>query len=292
MREFSRRSVLLASGLALAGCSSSSPSSRPSALPTSLDTPTPTPSPTHPPSPTPVFPALTSADIDATAAGFANRQPTAWGLDIAGIIQRTDDAGIALTLDACGGPGGSAFDQSLIDFLRERQIPATLFLNSRWIEANLSLAQELASDDLFELGNHGTRHCPLCVTGRDAYCIPGTATAAEATREVADNHLYMAQELGVEPRLFRSGTAHYDDVGIDICRALGEVPIGFSINGDGGATFSPAQVESAVSTAHAGSIIIAHMNQPEGNTAEGMKPGLSRLLDAGFAFTHLPTLPL
>lgn len=290
MRSFSRRSVLLASGLALAGCSSSTPRSDP----TPSDTPFPsvTPSPTPSASPTPFFPSLTRADIDATAARFADRQPTAWGLDIAGIVKHTDDSGIALTLDACGGPGGSAFDQPLIDFLRERRIPATLFLNSRWIKANLSLAKELADDELFELGNHGTRHCPLCVTGRDAYGIAGTATAAEATGEVADNHLYMAQELGVEPRLFRSGTAHYDDVGIEICRALGEVPIGFSINGDGGATFSPAQVEEAVSTAQPGSIIIAHMNQPEGNTAEGMKPALSRLLDAGFSFSHLPTLPL
>lgn len=288
MREFSRRSVLLASGLALAGCSSNSPSSRPSTLPTSSVTPTPTPSPTPSPSPAPAFPALTSTDIDATAARFADRQPTAWGLDIAGIVQRTDSSAIALTFDACGGPGGSEVDQPLLDFLREREIAATLFLNSRWIESNLSLAKELADDDLFELGNHGTRHCPLCVSGREAYGIAGTTNAVEATREVADNHLLMATELGVEPRLFRSGTAHYDDVGIEICRALGEIPIGFSINGDGGATFSPAQVDTVVSQAHATDIIIAHMNQPQGGTAEGMRTGLSRLLDAGFTFTHVP----
>src|SRR5258708_792652 len=87
---------------------------------------------------------------------------------------------IALTFDACGGPGGSGYDQALIDFLRRRQVPATLFLNSRWIDANPAAFHLLAAEPLFEIGNHGTRHRPLSVTGRSAYGIPGTRSAGEA----------------------------------------------------------------------------------------------------------------
>jgi peptidoglycan/xylan/chitin deacetylase (PgdA/CDA1 family) len=92
---------------------------------------------------------------------------------------------IALTFDACGGPGGSGYDRALIDFLRRREIPATLFINSRWIDANPAIFRRLAAEPLFEIANHGTRHRPLSVTGRSAYGIPGTRSAAEVYDEIS-----------------------------------------------------------------------------------------------------------
>jgi peptidoglycan/xylan/chitin deacetylase (PgdA/CDA1 family) len=63
---------------------------------------------------------------------------------------------IALTFDACGGPGGS----------------------------------------VFELANHGTRHLPLSVTGRSAYGIGGTRDAGEVYDEVATNQVKLTRLLG------------------------------------------------------------------------------------------------
>ncbi len=143
---------------------------------------------------------------------------------------------VALTFDACGGRGGSDVDSALIDGLRADGIPATLFLNSRWIQANPQLAADLAADPLFELGNHGTSHVPLSVTGRDAYGIPGTRSSQEAVDEVWGNHELLTTLTGRPPRFFRAGTAHYDEIGAQIVLDLGETPIGFSVNGDGGAS--------------------------------------------------------
>ena len=68
---------------------------------------------------------------------------------------------MCLTLDACGGPGGSGVDIDLVDMLISRQVPFTAFLNSRWVEANPDLTDRLAACPTVEIANHGTSHLPL-----------------------------------------------------------------------------------------------------------------------------------
>ena len=135
-----------------------------------------------------------------------------------------------LTFDACGNPEAGAasngFDKELVDFLRERRVQATLFISRRWATARPRLAAALAEDPLFEIGNHGTLHRPVAVDGRAAYGIAGTASAAEAVGEVWENTLHLERLVGRRPTLFRSGTAHYDDVGVAIVRSLGQLPVG------------------------------------------------------------------
>jgi peptidoglycan/xylan/chitin deacetylase (PgdA/CDA1 family) len=194
---------------------------------------------------------------------------------------------IALTFDACGGPGGSGYDQRLIDFLRRQEVPATLFLNSRWIDANSAVFRRLAHEPLFEIANHGTRHRPLSVTGRSAYGIAGTRNAGEVYDEVAGNQIKLARLLGAPPRFFRSGTAYCDDVAARIVTDLGERVVSFSVNGDGGATFTPEQVRRTVAAARGGSIVICHMNQPRSGTARGIAAAVPHLLASGYRFVRL-----
>ncbi|MET4146541.1 hypothetical protein ABIB45_003476 [Arthrobacter sp. UYCo732] len=68
-------------------------------------------------------------------AEFSARKPQEWGLHVTGVVTRSAAGQIALTLDACGGPGGTACDQQLLTTLRKLNVPATLFLNERWIQA-------------------------------------------------------------------------------------------------------------------------------------------------------------
>ncbi|MFF3075206.1 polysaccharide deacetylase family protein [Kitasatospora sp. NPDC057936] len=229
---------------------------------------------------------LTRAEAVARYGGAA---PTEWGLDVAGVTGElpAGQQATALTFDACGGSGGSGYDADLIDFLRAHAVPATLFLNARWIDANPAEFERLAADPLFEIGNHGTVHRPLSVTGRSAYGIAGTRDVGEVYDEVAGNAHRLTDLLGHPPRFFRSGTAHYDDVATRVVADLGERVAGFTVNGDGGATLTAAEVRQEVAAAPPGSIVIAHMNQPGGGTARGFAAALPGLLAAGRRFVRL-----
>ncbi|MFE2377575.1 polysaccharide deacetylase family protein [Streptomyces sp. NPDC059398] len=286
-----RRAVLTALASAgLAGCDA-----RPGPPRASLSRRT-TPSDIEPPSRTPhsgrrttpmaAGPALTRS---AAVARYGSDSPTSWGFDAPGVLTALPrpQRAIALTFDACGGPGGSDYDQDLIGFLRSRKVPATLFINSRWIEAHPAVFRTLATDPLFEIANHGTRHRPLSVSGRSAYGIPGTRDAGEVYDEVSGNHTELTRLLGRPPRFFRSGTAYYDDIATRIVGAIGERPVSFTVNGDGGATFTPEQVRTAVAAARPGSIVIGHMNHPTGGTAEGIAAAVPQLLASGHRFVRL-----
>lgn len=220
---------------------------------------------------------------DEIAARYAHRVPGHWGLQLDGIQSRlpADAVGPLLTLDCCGGPGGNGVDHALFDALTRTGTPAVVFLNSRWIQANPGPAKALADNPLFELGNHGTRHVPLSVTGRAAYGIAGTASPLEVYDEIMGNQDRLFKLTGTVTRLFRPGTGFYDEASVAIVRALGLVPVGFSINGDGGATFPVATVLREVSSAKAGDIVIGHANRPGSGTAVGIARALENLRSRG-----------
>ena len=228
-------------------------------------------------------------ETERRAAQYNGLVPTDWGTTIRGVASGfvADGKQVALTLDACGGPTGSGVDYRILDTLRRNQIPATLFLNSRWIEANQRVATDVAADPLFTLANHGTRHVPLSVNGRSAYNIAGTHSASEAVDEVWGNHQVLTQLTGHEPSYFRAGTAYYDDVAIRIVSDLGETPVGFTVNGDCGATSTPAAILSAFGTATSGSIILAHMNQPSRAAGGGVADAVLSLKSRGWQFVGL-----
>lgn len=218
---------------------------------------------------------------------FGDTTPTSFGLEVPGIVQRHGRRGVALTFDLCGGPGGEGFDRRLLDLLHQHDVPATFFLNARWTSANGALARELGSDPLLEIANHGYEHRPLTVDGHAAYGIRGTADAGAAYDEVVEPVAGLTEVSGSPPRWFRSGTAHCDDVGVAIAEAVGQRVVNFSINGDGGATFSGDQVAGEIGRAGDGDIVIAHANQPGSGTAPGLASALPVMLDRGAQFVRL-----
>jgi peptidoglycan/xylan/chitin deacetylase (PgdA/CDA1 family) len=220
--------------------------------------------------------------------------PKQWGEKVNGVKRKLDtkDKVIALTFDACGGETGSGYDKKLIDFLIKEQVPATLFINSRWIDVNPDVFLQLAANPLFEIENHGTEHKPLSVTGRSAYGIKGTSSLTEARNEVLLNAQKIEKLTGRKPKYFRSGTAYYDEIAIKVVQGLGEEAVNFDVLGDAGATYSTAQIVHALDGVHPGSIVISHMNHPEKDTAEGIEAALPKLRQKGFSFVKLENYAL
>lgn len=295
------RRLLLGSALlgALAACGSDPSGSVSSSAGTATLGPAPTPSgsasasdlvhasasPT--PSPSASAVATSTQTQESIVARYGGRAASQWGLDVSGVVSRTSSSSVCLTFDACGGSGGTGYDEPLISTLRQHAVPATLFLNARWIDANPSLAAELAHDPLFEVANHGFKHVPLSVSGQAAYGIAGTTSVAEIYHEVADGVPWFVSTTGGPPRWFRPGTAYSDDIGSAIARDLGQPLAGFSVNGDAGATFTPAQVAQTVGAVRGGDIVISHFNRPGKGTAAGYAQVLPTLLDRGVTFTTL-----
>jgi peptidoglycan/xylan/chitin deacetylase (PgdA/CDA1 family) len=220
---------------------------------------------------------------------YAGVTPVRWGERVPGVRTRldTDEKVIALTFDACGSAKGNGVDSRLLEFLIDKQIPATLFINGRWIDANPELFKRLAANPLFEIANHGIRHKPASITGRSIYGIAGTQNVAEVVEEIELNARKIEAISGVRPKLYRSGTAYYDEIAVQIAQGLGHEVAGYSLLGDAGATWSAARVKSALLKAVPGDIALLHMNHPEAGTGAGTIAAVPELKRRGFRFVRM-----
>jgi len=234
---------------------------------------------------------LTIAQLkEIMTSKYKNEISKQWGEKVAGVKTQinTTDKVIALTFDACGGSAlGNGYDAELICFLRKENIPATLFINSRWIDANYNTFMALSKIPQFEIENHGYLHKPLSVNGKSAYGITGTRNIGEVVDEVILNEQKIEELTGRKPKYFRSGTAYYDEVAVKIANEIGEVVVNFNVLGDAGASYTKEQVCIACLSAPPGSILLFHMNHPEKETAEGIMAAIPKLKIMGFKFVKL-----
>lgn len=192
---------------------------------------------------------------------------------------------VALTLDACGG----AFDAGLVRFLVEHRIPATVFATRKWLERNPEGTAILKQHaDLFDVEDHGANHVPAVIgAGRRVYGIAGNPDVEHLREEVSQGAEAIEEATGSKPRWYRGATAFYDPQAIADIEAMGYRIAGFSLNADAGATLKKAEIVARIRTARNGDILIAHMNRPRSDTAEGLAEGLTELQAKGFRFVLL-----
>jgi peptidoglycan/xylan/chitin deacetylase (PgdA/CDA1 family) len=204
--------------------------------------------------------------------------------------QHETSKNIALTLDACSGK----YDDDLIEFLIRNRIPATIFATKKWLDQNphgLSIIK--AHLDLFDVEDHGEKHIPAVIgVGRKVYGIPGEPDIIHLRREVLEGARAVEEVTGVAPHWYRDATAEYDAQSIKEIGKLGYKIAGFSVNADDGATSKKIAIEKRLEHVKAGDVIIAHMNKPASDTAEGMAVGLAYLLKANFVFVRLDQVNL
>ena len=197
---------------------------------------------------------------------------------------------VALTLDACSG----RFDEDLIDFLVRNRIPATLFVTEKWLRRNAAgLALLKTHLDLFDLEDHGENHVPAVIgAGRKVYGIPGEPDVLHLRREVLEGARAVENATGVPPHWYRGATAEYDQQASDEIRRMGFKIAGFSVNADAGATLGRSQIAERLRHVQGGDVIIAHMNKPASDTAEGLSSGLLELRKRGLVFVRLDEVEL
>ncbi|HVY05573.1 MAG TPA: polysaccharide deacetylase family protein [Burkholderiales bacterium] len=192
---------------------------------------------------------------------------------------------VALTLDACGGK----FDADIVDFLIAHRIPATIFATRKWIKRNPGgMALLKAHVDLFEIEDHGANHVPAILgSDRNVYGLAGAADLKQLKGEVSGGADAVAAATGTKPHWYRGAAAEYDPEALKAIEAMGYKVAGFSVNADSGATLDKDHIVARMKKVKSGDIIIAHLNKPASDTAEGLAESLPWLLDRGFRFIKL-----
>jgi peptidoglycan/xylan/chitin deacetylase (PgdA/CDA1 family) len=222
-------------------------------------------------------------------AKFSGRVPHEWGEVVQGVKTRlnTNQKVLALTFDACGGPRGSDYDEKLIRYLENEKISATLFISGKWIDANPDILPALSKNPLFDIENHGLNHKPCSAMGRSAYGINGTKNIRETFDEIELNGLKLLNLMGRKSKYYRPGTTFCDEICVEVANALGYEVVNFSVRGDAGATLSKKQVKEGLLHSAPASIILMHMNHPEGQTADGLMEAIPELRKRGFRFVKV-----
>ena len=197
---------------------------------------------------------------------------------------------VALTLDACSG----RFDEDLVAFLVRNRIAATIFATKKWLDRNpRGVALLQTHRDLFDIEDHGENHIPAVIgANRKVYGIAGEPDVVHLRREVQEGARAIERITGVAPRWYRGATARYDARAAEEIRRLGYRIAGFSVNADDGATLSQRGVIERLRQVQGGDVILAHMNKPDGYTAEGLSVGLLELLRRGLVFVRLDEVEL
>lgn len=222
---------------------------------------------------------------------FIHVQPGHWGEFVKGVDEdiRTKQKYIAFTFDACGGPKRNGYDAELINYLQKENIPATLFITGKWIDANFNAFLKLSKDSLFEIENHGLNHQPCAIDGESKYGIHGTSDAAQAFDEIEANARKIEALTHHRPRYYRSATAFIDEAGARLASKLGITAISFQVLSGDAVPYTPIPVieDCVVKNVSPGAIVIMHMNHPEWNTYEALQKIVPKLRKMGYHFVKL-----
>ncbi len=180
---------------------------------------------------------------------------------------------VALTFDACATRQPSGYDEALVRVLLETRTPATFFLGGKWMLEHPDATRRLASEELFEIGNHGFLHRRL--TQLDD---------AAVQQELAWTQTVMVSLTGRQGRLARAPYVEIDERVARICAQMGLTPVQCDLaSGDPDPALSAERLRRhVVDSARNGSIVVMHVNGRGRRTAEALPGIVAGLREKGF----------
>jgi peptidoglycan/xylan/chitin deacetylase (PgdA/CDA1 family) len=189
---------------------------------------------------------------------------------------------IALTFDACSTRDVSQYDERVTDVLLRTKTPATLFLGGSWARAEATHVRRLASNPLFELGNHTYTHPHL----------PRIQDEGRIRKELERTQSEVFGLTGVLPKFFRAPYGEYDDRVVKIAAELGLTTIEYDLaSGDPDVHATKERlIEWVLRKAQAGSIIVMHINHLHFHTAEALPEIIQGLRKRGYTLVTVGQL--
>ncbi len=204
------------------------------------------------------------------------------------VVTTNKDNTIALTLDACGGQT----DMRILYLLKEKNIPATIFVTSSWLSKNqLAIDYIKSSPELFRVEDHGYAHKSAVLSSKGAYNLPAVGSLDGLKKEVltADDDIY--KHFSRRPSWYRTAGALYDEKSLSWLKENNWSIAGYTIAADEGATASKLKVIANFKKALPHDVILLHMNKPQSHSFEGLKEGLDFLINKQYVFAFLDDVP-
>jgi peptidoglycan-N-acetylglucosamine deacetylase len=210
---------------------------------------------------------------------------------------------VALTFDLCEQPSEIAgYQGGMVDFLRQSQVKATFFMGGKWMLSHRDRAQQLITDPLFEVANHGWEHRNLRTLQGKALTdeIKNAQLAYEEVRDEVEARqctrpgttAAAAKQAPKRLGLMRFPYGACNAATLSEAAQQGLLPIQWDVS-SGDPTFgvSAHTIERQVlANVQPGSIVLFHANGRGWHTA-GALPGIIAALKAqGYAFVTVSEL--
>ena len=214
-----------------------------------------------------------------------------------GIIRRVKLSGdvkaVSLTFDMCElDTSTTGCDIDVLNVLRERKIPATLFMGGKWMRTHSRRVKQIMAEPLFEIANHNWSH------GNTALLSPEGLKAqilwTQAEYELLREEAGLA-DIPPVPALFRLPYGRSSNGALKIIAGLGMKVIQWDVAAESGAdnTGMKRAVRSArivASMTRPGSILLFHANSVPKGTAVLLREVVNILEAQGYIFVKTSEL--
>jgi len=189
---------------------------------------------------------------------------------------------VALTFDLCQIPEYPAgFEPKIVETLKQYNAPATFFLGGDWMRTHPDETLLLASNPLFDLGNHSWSHPDFRQLGW-----------REMDEEIIKTQDILYKLTGRESHLFRLPYGYQSKPALSEIAKHGLYTIQWDVeSGDPDPNFDAETIQRAVrESVRNGSIIIMHANGNGWHTAEALPAVIEYLRKQGFILVTVSQL--
>lgn len=198
------------------------------------------------------------------------------------IVTRTQN--VALTFDACDGKT----DMRILNLIKEKQIPITLFVTAKWIDKNPEAIDFIKNNrQLFKIENHGFSHLEAVLSNEGAYHLKTVKNEEGLKHEVLDNREKIEKTFGVKSTYYRTAGALYDQSALKWLERENIKVGGYTVAADEGAKASKERIVKNLSKVRATDVVLMHINHPYSQVYEGFKEGLPIMQAKGLTFEFL-----
>jgi peptidoglycan/xylan/chitin deacetylase (PgdA/CDA1 family) len=246
-----------------------------------------------------------SGEPDTRPVMFSLRPSEPTPSVLSGSMRRVDIADgrklVALTFDLCEYRGEVAgYDGEIVDMLRQLGAKATLFAGGKWLLDHKDRAQQLMSDPLFELGNHGWSHANVRRITPDKVGeeIRNTQAAFEAVRFDFSRRACVKQQpqafSSIPRRLelyrFPYGACNPEALQSVADQGLLAVQWDISLADPDAEESADMMLQTVLRRVRPGSIIIGHANGRGVHTREALPRIIAELRKRGYEFVTVSEL--